>query len=415
MRFYFSFFIIFLVLLAIDIYSLKAIRTIVRGKTTKLILSITYILISLIIYVLVGSVFFQKPNFETFDRYATIANIFAALLIFWAPKVVILIFHFLDDIQLLVWKLMNGTGLSNSKTDSINQSRRAFITKAGILIASVPFASVLYGFLKGRFDFTVFSEKITFNNLPSNFNGFKIVQFSDFHFGSLAGNYAEVEEAIDQINQQEPDLLVFTGDLVNNSSREIDEFLPLLKKLNARYGKYSILGNHDYGDYSQWKSDQHKRENFNRIIGLQEEAGFKVLRNENKRIAINNQTIQLIGVENWGHPPFPRYGDLKAATHGVNNKDFSILLSHDPSHWDAEVIHKTNIDLTLAGHTHGMQFGIEISGIKWSPAQLKYPRWAGLYAENNQYLYVNRGIGYIGVAARVGIKPEITVIELVQS
>ena len=205
---------------------------------------------------------------------------------------------------------------------------------------------------------------------------------------------------------------MFTGDLVNNSSYEIDEFLPLLKKLKAKYGKYSILGNHDYGDYSNWSSDEEKQANFERMISLQEEAGFEVLRNENRQIKIEGESIQLVGLENWGQPPFPQYGNLNKAMMGVEEDKVTILLSHDPSHWDAEVLNKTNIDLTLAGHTHGMQFGIEIPGFKWSPVQFKYPRWGGLYTENNQHLYVNRGIGYIGVAARVGISPEVTVLEL---
>ncbi|MCF8371805.1 MAG: metallophosphoesterase [Bacteroidales bacterium] len=412
MRFYFSFSIFLIVLVLIDLYSFKAIRIAMKKSVTRQVISIAFWALSVVLYVMVGTVLLNKPDHDTVGRYASISIIFGILLLFLLPKLMILVFHFFDDIQFLIRKLI--VKLRNRKTPRAisDKGRRAFLTKTGIVLAALPFTSVMYGIFKGRFNFSVYSESIAFKNLPGNFDGLKLVQFSDFHLGSFSGNYEQVEAAIELINQQEPDLLVFTGDLVNNSSHEIDEFLPLLKKLNARYGKYSILGNHDYGDYSKWDSDADKQTNFERMISLQEEAGFELLRNENRQIQIGDESIKLVGLENWGHPPFPQYGDLRKAMQGVDEEKFTLLLSHDPSHWDAEVLGKTRIDLTLAGHTHGMQFGIEIPGFKFSPIQFKYPRWGGLYTEGKQHLYVNRGIGYIGIAARVGINPEVAVLEL---
>lgn len=415
MRFYYSFYIFLVVLVLIDLYAFKAIRTSMRKSVARKYVSIVFLASSIVLYVLVGSILLNKPDHDAVGRYASIAIVLGILVLFLAPKIVILVFHFLDDIQSLIRKLIFVLGNKKTASSESLVGRRAFLTKTGIVLAAIPFASFAYGILKGRFDFSVYSESISFHNLPTNFDGLKLVQFSDFHLGSFIGNYDKVEAAIDLINQQDADLLVFTGDMVNNSSHEMDEFLPLLNKLKARYGKYSILGNHDYGDYTQWDSDADKQANFDRMIALQQEAGFEVLRNENRHIRIGDESIQLIGLENWGHPPFPQYGDLRKAMQGVDDEKFTLLLSHDPSHWDAEVLGKTKIDLALAGHTHGMQLGIEIPGFKFSPIQFKYPRWAGLYTENNQHLYVNRGIGYIGIATRVGMAPEVTVLELRKS
>ncbi len=412
MRFYYSYFLIITILISVDIYSFKAIWLVLKNPTAKKYLSIFYWLLSLILYVLVGSIFFNKPDQWAVGYYSYISIIIALLLLFYIPKLTILIFHFFDDFQYVIRKSLNFILKRKDLSKSTKTGRRAFITKTGIIMAAIPFASFAYGIVWGRHNFTVYTEKLKFNTLPKSFNGFKIVQISDLHLGNFTGNYDQVERIKDLINLQNPDIIVFTGDMVNNSSHEMDNFLPLLKAMKAKYGKYSILGNHDYGDYTKWRTKNEKKSNFGRLISLQEQAGFTVLKNENCRINIDNQFIQIIGLENWGKPPFPKYGNLSEATKGIDFDQFTLLLSHDPSHWDAEVMGKTNIDLTLAGHTHGMQFAVEISGLKWSPAQYKYPRWAGLYSENNQYLYMNRGTGYIGMAARIGVPPEITLIEL---
>jgi hypothetical protein len=265
---------------------------------------------------------------------------------------------------------------------------------------------------KGRFNFRITNEKLSFPNLPEAFNGFKVVHISDIHIGSFLGHENQVKKAIELVNEQNPDIILFTGDLVNNFAEELSGWIPILSDLRAKYGKFSILGNHDYGDYFEWPNKAEKEQNLTNLKQAHKELGFKLLLNESMQIELNNSKIGLIGVENWGLPPFPQYGNLKVAMNGSSELPFNILMSHDPSHWDAEVIDKTNIDLTLSGHTHGMQFGIEIGNVKWSPVKYKYPRWGGLYKENKQYLYVNRGFGYIGFPGRVGMPPEITVIEL---
>ncbi|MCT4589475.1 MAG: metallophosphoesterase [Carboxylicivirga sp.] len=291
-------------------------------------------------------------------------------------------------------------------------SRKKFLSQVGIVMASLPFVSLLFGVMKGRFNFSKRYTKLSFPNLPEAFDGLKIVQISDLHLGSLNSNYEEMEEAVKLINDEYPDLICFTGDLVNNFYEETIGWEKVFSKLNARIGKFSVLGNHDYGDYSKWDSQEEKKENLNNIKLAHKRLGFNLLNNQSQVLESNGDKLLVTGVENWGHPPFPQYGDLKKATEGTNGVPFKLLLSHDPDHWDAEVTKQFDHDLTLAGHTHGMQFGIEFKNFQWSPAKYKFRRWAGLYNEGNQYLYVNRGLGYLGMPARVGMPPEITIIEL---
>ncbi len=283
----------------------------------------------------------------------------------------------------------------------------------GLFAAAIPFASVIYGVTKGKFNYRIINEKIHFTNLPKSFKGLKIIQISDIHIGSFRKKFDQVAKAVEMINNQNPDLILFTGDMVNSIAEETNNWAPVLNKMNAKYGKFSVLGNHDYGDYAEWNSAIEKEKNLTALKNFHKEIGFRLLLNESETITINGETISLIGVENWGKPPFPQYGDLNKACEKVNPTHFKILMSHDPSHWDAMVLTNTDIDLTFSGHTHGMQFGIERAGIKWSPVQYKYPRWGGLYNSKKQYLYVNRGFGYFRFPGRIGMPPEITVIELV--
>nr|WP_321410943.1 metallophosphoesterase [uncultured Carboxylicivirga sp.] len=291
-------------------------------------------------------------------------------------------------------------------------SRKKFLSQVGIITASIPFVSLMFGVIKGRFAFSKRYTKLSFPNLPDSFDGLKIVQISDLHLGSLNSNYQEMEEAVMLINAENPDIICFTGDLVNNFYEETIGWEKVFTKLQARLGKYSIMGNHDYGDYSKWPSAEAKAENLQNIKNAHHRLGFKILNNASSIIEFNGDKIAMAGVENWGHPPFPRYGNLEQASEGIDNIPFKILMSHDPDHWDAEVVPQTNYDLTLAGHTHGMQFGLEFKGFQWSPAKYKFKRWAGLYQADKQFLYVNRGLGYLGMPARVGMPPEITIIEL---
>lgn len=293
-----------------------------------------------------------------------------------------------------------------------SSTRRKFLVSLATITAAVPFISLTYGMLQGRFSFKINKITLPFNNLPTNFNGFKIVQISDIHLGSFHGFKSRLIEMVEMVNLQKPDLIVFTGDLINNFSSETTDFTPILKQLSANIGMVAILGNHDYGDYCEWESMEQKLEEQKKIRDAFKEIGFKLLLNESITIDIKNEKIAICGVENWGKPPFPQYGDLDKASNGVFNYDFKLLLTHDPDHWEAEVVNKKPFDLTLSGHTHGFQLGVVWGGNRWSPARMKFKYWGGLYQVNNQYLYVNSGIGTLGIPARIGMPPEITTIIL---
>jgi uncharacterized protein len=294
------------------------------------------------------------------------------------------------------------------------ESRRKFLTQSALALASLPFASFIYGITWGKYNFKVRKHTLHFPNLPQAFEGYKIVHISDIHAGSF-DSMEDVKRGIDLINEQQPDLIAFTGDLVNNVAEEIDPYIALFKNLTAKDGVVSCLGNHDYGDYIPWPSEEDKRLNFERLQQKHIDMNFRLLMNTHQTINRDGEHLVIAGVENWGLPPFPQLGDLDKALHQSNNS-FTILLSHDPTHWDEKAVpHQRHIDLTLSGHTHGMQFGIEIPGIKWSPVKYKYDKWAGIYESGKQYLHVNRGFGFLGFPGRVGIWPEITVIELRKS
>ena len=290
--------------------------------------------------------------------------------------------------------------------------RRKFISQFGLLIATIPVGALLIGIIWGKYNFRIINHKLSFENLPENFDGFKIAHISDFHLGNFK-KPEKVKYGLDLIQKQNVDLILFTGDMVNNLSKEVNDFKEMIGALSAKYGKFSVLGNHDYGDYITWESDFDKIENLNNLKKIQKEMGFKLLLNESVSIYNNNSKIDLIGVENWGNG-FKKKGDLNLALKDYDDKSFKLLLSHDPTHWEEKVLnHKAKIDLTLSGHTHGMQFGIEIPGlIKWSPAKFKYKYWAGIYEINNQILNVNRGFGVLAYPGRFGIYPEISIITL---
>ncbi|MBR9844783.1 MAG: metallophosphoesterase [Algicola sp.] len=292
-------------------------------------------------------------------------------------------------------------------------SRRKFISTVALGIAAIPFASLLYGMYKGKYRFRVLDYVLHFEDLPEAFDGYKITQISDIHSGSF-DNRKKIEYGVNLINQQESDVILFTGDMVNNKSSEMLPWAELFGNLKAKDGVFSVLGNHDYGDYIDWPSRDAKAQNLVDLIELQKTMGYDVLLNESRFIERNGQRIAVVGVENWGKGGFKKAGDLKKAASQVNAEDFKILMTHDPSHWEAEVVHdEYHYHLTLSGHTHGMQFGIEIPGwIKWSPVKWRYKQWAGIYEELGQYINVNRGFGYLGYPGRVGIWPEVTVITL---
>lgn len=292
-------------------------------------------------------------------------------------------------------------------------SRRKFISQIAIGLAAIPFASLLYGMYKGKYNFRVLNYTLHFDDLPEAFDGYRITQISDIHSGSF-DDKEKIAYAVNLIKEQEGDVILFTGDLVNNKASEMHPWKELFGQLSAKDGVYSVLGNHDYGDYVNWNSREEKHQNLEDLKQLQREMGFDLLLNESRYIERNGQKIALIGVENWGRGGFKKAGDLKKASENIDPNDFKILMSHDPSHWEDVVIHDDyHYHLTLSGHTHGMQFGIEIPGwIKFSPIQWRYKYWAGVYEELGQYINVNRGFGFLGYPGRVGMWPEITVIEL---
>lgn len=292
-------------------------------------------------------------------------------------------------------------------------SRRKFISGLAVGIAALPLASMLYGMYKGKYNYKIVKHTLHFDDLPEAFDGYKITHISDIHCGSF-DNHSEVREGVNLIKEQKSDVILFTGDFVNNQSDELLPWKDLFSELKANDGVFSILGNHDYGDYMDWDSAAEKEQNFEVLKQLQKDMGYDLLLNENRFIERNGQRIALLGVENWGKGYFKKAGDLSKAAEGVHPNDFKILMSHDPSHWDEVVIDDDyHYHLTLSGHTHGMQFGIEVPGwIKWSPIKYKYKHWAGVYNVKGQYINVNRGFGYLGFPGRVGIWPEITVIEL---
>ncbi|WCO02021.1 metallophosphoesterase [Psychroserpens ponticola] len=292
-------------------------------------------------------------------------------------------------------------------------SRRKFISTVALGLAAIPFASLLYGMYRGKYRFRVLDYVLHFEDLPEAFDGYKITQISDIHSGSF-DNREKIKYGIDLINEQQSDVIMFTGDMVNNKASEMLPWKDLFGTLKAKDGVFSVLGNHDYGDYVSWDTKEEKARNLDALKALQKEMGYNLLLNESHFLERNGERIAIVGVENWGKGGFKKAGDLKKASAQVASEDFKILMSHDPSHWEAEVVNdEYHYHLTLSGHTHGMQFGIEIPGwIKWSPVKWRYKHWAGIYKELGQYINVNRGFGYLGYPGRVGIWPEVTVITL---
>ncbi|WP_104734725.1 metallophosphoesterase [Hanstruepera ponticola] len=293
-----------------------------------------------------------------------------------------------------------------------NKESLLIIPLIGLFSGFLPFFVIAYGIFKAAYRFKIHHLELPFDNLPATFNGLKIVQISDLHLGSFNHRFKILKRAFKLTNELNPDIICFTGDLVNNYAWELRGWSRVFRILQAKIGMYAVLGNHDYGDYSKWQSEEEKEKNFNRIKSFLTENGFNLLLNESDLIKIDQDKIAIVGVENWGNPPFKQYGDLNKALKHVENKDFKILLSHDPSHWSQEVITQTNIALTLSGHTHGMQAGIQLKKKQWSPIKYKYKHWAGLYEHDKQFLYVNRGLGWMGFPGRLGMRPEITCITL---
>ena len=400
--------IIFVVIIVvIDFYAFQTLRTLTKS-------SWWYLLYWVFTMSVIGYFMYQFYGFSRSDGFSH-ANAYAIgfLVAMVVPKLLLGLAMLGEDVFRVPQAMYSYFTQNNNLEGDHFPERRKFVSQIALGLAAIPFASILYGIYRGKYNFKVLNYTLHFEDLPEAFDGYKLTQISDVHSGSF-DNVGKVEYAIDLINQQQSDVILFTGDMVNNKATEMNPYVDIFKKLKAKDGLYSVLGNHDYGDYIQWSSEEAKRQNLEDLKTLQKNIGFDLLLNENRFIEKDGQRLALIGVENWGKGGFKKAGDLKKASGQIDKDDFKILMSHDPSHWDEEVVKDAyHYHLTLSGHTHGMQFGIEIPGwFKWSPVKWRYKHWAGIYENLGQYINVNRGFGYLAFPGRVGIWPEITVIEL---
>ena len=395
-----------LILLIIDIYAYQALRTLLKLKW--MLVSYQIISFFLLIFIVYSFMQFDRSVGQTKQTMFTMG----LLLLVYIPKIVMTLVLMGEDIFRIGAGTLNYFSNYNSEIDFL-ASRRKFVSQIGLGLAAVPFLSLIYAVTKGKYNYKVIKQQIFYPDLPDAFDGFTITQISDVHSGSF-DNPDKINYAIDLVNEQNSDMILFTGDIVNTDAKEMHPWIDTFNRIKKhKYGKYSVLGNHDYGEYVTWPTEQEKVDNFEAIKDLYGQIDFKLLLNEHTFIQKGEDKIALVGVENWGNN-FKKVGDINLASANLTKDDFKILMSHDPSHWEYEVKnHDKHFHLTLSGHTHGMQFGIEIPGfIKWSLAQYVYKQWAGLYENKGRYVYVNRGFGFHAYPGRVGIMPEITVIEL---
>ena len=402
----FRWIILFTLIAIIELYAFQAVKTVVKARWVLLF----YCVIS---FATIVFIFYQ---FSKFDRSVgqtpmTMLTL-GLLLLILIPKLIITVFMALEDVLRLIIGSRNYFA-NYDKEASFLPERRQFVSQVALGIAALPFLSLIYGMTIGKYNFKVIKQTLFFADLPDAFDGFQITQISDIHSGSF-DNPDKINYAIDLINEQNSDLLLFTGDIVNTHAKEMHPWIATFNRIKEHeFGKYSVLGNHDYGEYIDWSSEKEKEDNFLAIKDLHRQINFKLLLNENTKIKKENDEIAIVGVENWGLK-FKKAGDLNKAAENLNKEVFKILMSHDPSHWDAEIKnHEKHFHLTLSGHTHGLQFGIEIPGFfKWSPVEYVYKQWAGLYENFGRFIYVNRGFGFHAYPGRVGIMPEITVLVL---
>jgi len=397
----FAFFVLFM--LAMDLYALRGIQHLFFSErnTNTVFLYIYWgiTLVTLVALIFAGSRFQQLRDPSRFFGIMLIMGIFLML---YVPKLFFNLIQLLGDLSSYLASLVR------HKEGSLKN----WFLIPGAVIGLFIFISFGMGMARGRTQVKVFQESIQIPKLPPAFSELRIVQLSDIHLAGFYNHPQHIRRVVDRVNKLEPDLICFTGDMVHNFSEEVDPFVDILQQLEAPLGKYAILGNHDYGTYFNWKSKEEESANLERVKSQIRASGFDLLLNEHRTISLNGDSLTIVGVENWGKPPFPQYGDLDRALSGLSTDRIKILLSHDPSHWDLRVKEREDIALTLSGHTHGMQFGIEIGKFRWSPSRWTYRHWAGLYQENGQQLYVNRGLGYTGFPGRVGIRSEITLLTL---
>lgn len=390
------------IFLFLEIYIYQAIRTL----TDNFWIRTGYWIVSIIIYAVFA---YEVTHYQRTDRSMVRAQIMISLfLIFILPKVFVVLFLLIDDIVRIGGYLIGFA----KPAENFFPERRKFLSLVGLGMSGVLSALFIDGITFGKYRHKVRRVKVKFPDLPKSFKGYKVIQISDVHSGSFS-DPSKLQHAVDLINEQKPDLILFTGDMVNNVADEFKPFIPLFSQIKAKDGKFAVLGNHDYADYVTWDSPEAKKKNLETLIDYEKQAGFDMLRNEHRVIEKNGEKLYILGVENWGLKPFPQFGRIDDALKGVPESATKILMSHDPTHFDYVVKkHPGNIHLTLSGHTHGMQFGLDLKNVKWSPVQYRYPKWADLYESEGKFLYVNRGFGVLGYPGRVGVLPEITLFEL---
>lgn len=406
-------FILFMVLLDLYVFQALKVLTASSGTRVRLVIHVVYWVLS--VSAVGALLLLPYLQFEQATKIIR-STIFALIIGLFFAKFIAAIFFLVDDLRRGVqWVAVNTlfTGSRSTGSGGEGISRSVFLSWMGMIAGGGLYGSLLYGF-GNKYRYDLKKIPLSFANLPAAFKGLRIVHISDIHSGSFTDKEA-VNRGVQKILDQKPDLILFTGDLVNDRAEEMDHYKEVFSQLQAPLGVYSTLGNHDYGDYARWESPEAKAANLERLKQVHAEMGWKLLMDEHQVIEKDGHTLSLIGVQNIsGRGSFRSYGDLGKAYEGADAHPFKILMSHDPSHWEAEVTRKfPDIDLMLSGHTHGMQFGVEIPGWRWSPVQYVYKQWAGLYETGPQKLYVNRGFGFIGYPGRVGILPEITLIELI--
>lgn len=396
----FTIFLLCVVIVGVDVLTFYWLQSITQLIASPLLNTIINILFWTFTIGLVSAILILKIMMEALPvtkRQTLISSLYGLTISSFTPKILFVI----------IISILYFSNYVFSETESL-----IIVPTVGLLAGFLPFFVIVYAIFKGAYKYKVYRIEVAHKELPEAFNGYKIIHISDLHLGSFNYRYRILERAVNIINELEADIIFFTGDLVNNYAWELNGWDKVLKKLLAKTAKYAILGNHDYGDYSKWDSLEAKSENFEEIKSFYDKIDFKLLLNESVTLKRDNQEIAIAGVENWGLPPFRQDGDLLNALNNIEDIPFKILLSHDPTHWDEEVIKYTDVALTLSGHTHGMQAGINIMGKQWSPIKYKYKRWAGLYTVENQNLYVTRGLGWLGFPGRMGMRPEITLITL---
>jgi len=402
-RWFFPLIIFIVLIILVEIYSYQAFKTLSKNKIVRY----SFLFVSIAVYFnfFIVVLTYSRSDGQT-PQFQMAMGMLLTILI---PKLVVILVLFGEDVYRWVLKAIS-TISTGERTSLVG--RRKFISQLALGIAAIPFASFIYGIIQGKYNYKVLKYQLTFKDLPEAFDGFTITQISDIHSGSFT-NKEKIQYGVNLINEQKSDIMLFTGDVVNNKAEEMDNWIDIFDKLEAKDGKYAILGNHDYGDYMDWKNPQDKIDNFQKVKDIHKKIGFDLLLDEHRYLEKNGQKIALLGVENWGKG-FNQAGDLQKASANIKKEDFKILMSHDPSHWEYKVKEDPfNYQLTLSGHTHGLQMGIEIPGwLKWSPSKYVYKQWAGLYEESGRYINVNRGFGYHAFPGRIGIWPEITVIEL---